>query len=345
MHHARNMLMGALVAMSLGLPALAQEAASPAPKPTVALPTITVRAMPQAVPVWEFERNGRTLRILGTLSPAHPEAMLPKDAIVREVARAQAVLLPPDLRIKADPSLFQMALMLPGMRKAQYNPDDRRLSDVLPAQDLVRWQALQAQFLPRERRVDRLRPAFAAERLFAAAVSTFGLTGSRTTESLVVDEAKPRKIAIVPTAFVVTLDEPRKALKAFNASSMDDLDCLRAVMARVERELPAMADRADAWAIGDLATLRSLPVQDHRLACSKAFVTSAAARFIDLSDVRSKVDDAWRTAVLRESGQHDRLLALVPVDRMVEGGALFEQLRRDGFRLVSSPPTQVPQDL
>jgi hypothetical protein len=310
--------------------------APPAQAPA-ALPAVTVRALPQAVPVWEFERNGKTLRILGTLSPALPDKQLPKEALTREVARAQAVLAPLGLRINANPGFFQMVMMVPGMRKVEYNPDDKRMADLLPAADLARWNALRETFLPGDRHADRLRPSAASDKLFEAAVARTGLTASHTIERAVFDIAKDRDIPVEAAAYTVKLEKPREALKAYNASSMDDVGCLRMVMGRVERELPTLADRADAWAVGDLQTLRALPVQDHFLTCMKPWITSAAAKYVDLADVEAKVDDAWHAAVLRTLAKHDRALALVPIDRLLDDTKLADRLAREGFHLVSAP--------
>ncbi|BCT92096.1 GumN protein [Lysobacter helvus] len=325
---------GLLASVSAGAQGQHAPVAAPAP---AALPAVTVRALPQAVPVWEFERNGKTLRILGTLSPALPDKQLPKEAITREVARAQAVLTPIGLRITANPGLFQMALMLPGMRKVDYNPDDKTLADILPPADLARWNALRDAFLKGDRNADRFRPVVASDKLFEAAAKRTGLTASHTIERAVFDIAKDRDIPIESAAYNLTLDKPREALKAYNASTMDDVACLRMVMGRVERELPTLADRADAWAVGDLETLRTLPVQDHFLTCMKPWLDSAVAKFVDLKDVEAKVDDTWHAMVLKSLAKHDRVLALVPIDRMLDNTALADRLAREGFKLVSAP--------
>ncbi len=70
---------------------------------------------------------------------------------------------------------------------------------------------------------------------------------------------KRRKMKRTPTVLNIKFDDPRAALADFRKETLkpEDLACFSKTLDVIEGDLPHVAARANAWAVGDWPALRS----------------------------------------------------------------------------------------
>src|SRR5690606_3876233 len=75
----------------------------------------------------------------------------------------------------------------------------------------------------------------------------------------VVDRAARRhRVPVQRSTIAAVIPEAKKLLREFQQTPLGDVDCFRRMLDQVENDLGTFAARANAWAIGDMATLQSL---------------------------------------------------------------------------------------
>lgn len=88
-------------------------------------------------------------------------------------------------------------------------------------------------------------------------------------------------------------------------SDLDDTACLDRTMSAIERRMPVLAARANAWATGDTGVLAQLPSVDAESDCLMALFDTAFVERQDVGDIPQRVEDtpgstlrnrrSWRT--------------------------------------------------
>ena len=105
------------------------------------------------------------LWILGTLTPLPKKLIWQSDSVEAVLQQSQEVVPAwPAFGIGANP--FTALRVWIEWRSIQKIPDRMALKEVLPPPLYARFSALKARYAPRDSRLDELRPAFAAERLW-----------------------------------------------------------------------------------------------------------------------------------------------------------------------------------
>ena len=176
------------------------------------------------------------------------------------------------------------------------NPDGKRLEDVLPADLNARFMALKARYAPKDRKMLKRRPVFAAEDLWRAAVVQSKLSTASEVVGTVHLMAGERK---VERLFVsVTVDDPlalRAALDELGRIPIEaEIACMRSVLARFDTDLATTRERAVAWAEGDVVLMvpRGTPVST----VSRTPCRSLPRRAISVGSCSSR---PWRTTPCR----------------------------------------------
>ncbi len=115
------------------------------------------------------------------------------------------------------------------------------------------------------------------------------------------------------------------------------MECFRGTLDIIERDLPRITARANAWATGDLAALRDMPGLRHRVdTCLSAWTATDVARKNGLTDVEPRVRAGWLAAADKALQEHAVSFALLPIDELLDDSAYLVQLRQRGYRVM--PP-------
>jgi hypothetical protein len=286
---------------------------------------------------------GHTLWIIGDPPPLPKRLAWKSTAVEAVVLRSQEILRDTAVTMKPDESIgfFKGISLLPSALKARRNPDDAKLSDVLPADLYARWLIQKKRFLGHDSGVESWRPLFAADKLRKAALADLGLRDSGMVWEVVGDLAKKHKLRVTAPLleFTIKTSEIKTRIKEFSKESLPDVDCLAQTLdytaALSQREVEAA--RAHAWATADLETLAALPpLPSPGLTCVMAIMSSQVAKELLPSDIPERVQARWVAEAERALRDNDSTFAIVPLGKLMRNDGYAARLRAEGY--VVEPP-------
>jgi uncharacterized protein YbaP (TraB family) len=273
-------------------------------------------------PLWKVSQGTHELWIFGTLS------VIPKDItwgsviVERVVGRADEVLRPPGVDAWARnpfryPALFYRA------RKLSRNADGATLSEVLPAEIYARYAMIRDRY-DAPRNLEQQRPAIVAGRLFGRAIDAAGLSSGRKLQGSIDKLARDARVKTIDTEIRA---DPGDLLDAAEAlSKQAELDCFATVLASIEHDLPGIAERARAWAVGDIAALRRFDYPDIEGECLSFAGTSAGLR-----ETFQRAEDAWLEAAERALAENQTTFATLGVGDLLRADGPLARLRERGY--------------
>jgi TraB family protein len=326
-------LLAAVVLTVFALRASAQE--TPAPQDsanTAELPTIVVSGEQPGPGLWKVSSGDHVMWILGTLSPL-PKNMhwQPKD-VEAAIASADAVLDGPRVKVDADIGFFGKIALFGSLVGVRDNPDHKTLQQVVPPELYARWTTLKTKYFGagRGRNIETWRPLFAAIELWNEAIKKAGLT--REDVSDVVDRAvKARKLETIKPTYKIDVPDPRALVGEFKRSAMDDLDCFAKTLDRIDGDMDTIAARANAWATGDVAKLRTLPDSDQRQACLDAVTSTKIAQERGITDLPQRVENTWVDAASASLAKNRITFARLPITDLLAKDGYLAKLKAKGF--------------
>ncbi len=309
-------------------------AAQTAPAPAasvIQLEAVTVSGAQPGPGLWKVSKGDHVLWLLGTTSVLPEHMQWRSDEVERIVAGSQEVIRSPRVEFKLDVGFFGKLFLLPSALGARKNPNGKTLDQVLPAPLYARWSALKARYIGRDRGIERWRPIFAGIELYRKALKKSGLRSGGQIEDTVEGLAKRHGVKIVDATYRLEIKDPRGAIKAFKTAGPEDSECFSRTLDSVEHDLPAMAERANAWSTGDITTLRRLPDSRFRNACADALTESGFARQLGISDLPARVDATWLATARQALANDTQALATLPMDRLLMPGGYLAALKAEGY--------------
>lgn len=322
----KRMLAGLMTLLCALAPAgsLAQTAPPQLPASDEPVEEIVVLGERPGPQLWKITHGDNTLWLLGILQPL-PKGMKWKSAAVEEVLEQSQEVIAMGGAVSARVGLIGGVRLYRQWRGIRVNPAGATLAEVVPAPLYARFDALRAKYARRDRKLDELRPIFAAARLFGAAIDRIGLTLDDGVHARVIRLARKRDLPIRQVR--IELEDPGKALAALSAISLaDEVACLETTVARLERDVGAMRDRARAWADGDIEAFRAVPFVDQRASCWQALASSP-----DLEPLIERARADWLGYVDAALARSHSALAIDSLDRILAEGGTLATLRAKGY--------------
>lgn len=241
--------------------------------------------------MWRVRSGDNELWVFGTLTPMPKELQWDAESVDAILADAGVMIREPAISVSANP--FSGVLALPSLWGIQNNPGKKKLVQIVPADLYERWLVLKEQYIGSGRKIEKYRPIFAANELYTKALAQSGLGSSRKVYKHILKLAKKYKVPTVDPGISPKIEKPRRLLKEFKRSSIDDLGCFEQTIQRLETDLEAMQLRATAWAAGDINALQALPHVDHNASCMDAVLHSSfgtqTTQQNDLSDIETQL--------------------------------------------------------
>ena len=316
MHTAMRSL--ALAVLLGGAVAGAQESPPTGPN---AIPEIVVEGQHQGPRMWVVRKGDHTLWILGTLAPL-PKKMVWQPDAVQEVLRQSQEVVPawPSYGIGANP--FTALRVYIEWRRLQKPPDHMPLRDALPPVLYARVEALKGRYAPHDNKLEEMRPMLAARELLTRVFDAAGLALHNEVQQEVLTLARRQQVRIHQDK--LRIDDPVNVLKDVGATPLSgEVACLDSVVTLLESDLSVMQQRARAWALGDVAALRQLPLIDDRTACIAALSTSERVRTLI-----ARAQDDWLLAVRDSLERNKGTLAVQSIDRLLGERGTLAMLKR-----------------
>lgn len=320
-------------AMATAQPATqpASAAAAPAGSAPPTLDTVLVTGEQPGPGLWKVTRrdSDHVLWILGTQAPLPKTISWRADEVEKVIASSQEVLTDAQAELKV--GFFRAVFLLPAALGAKKNADGKTLKDLLPPDLYARWLPLKQRYLGRDDGVERLRPILAANELYGKAIGKSGMTNKNALWPAIEKIAKKHKVPIREIDVEIPVDDARKAIDDFKSTAGQlDIDCLATTIARLETDLDAMRARANAWVVGDLAKLKSLPYPDQRNVCLDALAANANLRE-KLADAKRRIQGEWLDAAETALWNNASTLALLPIADIAGADGRLAAMRAKGY--------------
>jgi uncharacterized protein YbaP (TraB family) len=309
------------------------------PDESEGLATLDVIVVSGAQPgpgLWKVSRDGRVLWVLGVLSPLPKRMEWNTLEVEDRIAASGVVLLPPTVSVTAKGAKLGGIFLLPSLLSARNNPGKEKLEEVLPPADYARWQRLKAMHMGRDRGVEKRRPILAAMALRDKALDAHDLDERNIVREAVTRIAKRADVPVERAEIGLVVEDAKAALKEFGSRPLDDIDCFRRTLDQVENDLDTLAQRANAWAMGDLAQLRALTYTDNAKACTDALLQSGLGQSRGFDELPAKVQAAWLADAEKALATHPESFALLSMSQVLGPSGYLAALRDKGY-VVESP--------
>ena len=307
----------------------AQSAGTPATAPDAAVDEIVVSGEQPGPGLWKVTKGDHVLWILGTLSPLPKRMTWRSGEVEKIVAQSKEVI--GQEQVSANVGFFRGITLLPSLLRARYNTDGAVLKDILPPDLYARWLKLKLRYIGNDSGIEKWRPMFAAVRLYQRTIEHSDLTQSNIIWPVIGKAAKEHNVKITNLSVKVDVGNPRQTIRDFTQTPRSaDIACLAATIERLETDLDKMKLRANAWAVGDIATLERLPAPDQVAKCVEAF-TSGPGMQDKLNAGRNRYYDEWLAAADRGLTHNDVTFTTLPMSELLGASGRLAKLQARGF--------------
>lgn len=246
-------------------PARSQAVSRQRPKPTDLAPVVVTGAVPGPM-LWKVSAGDHVLWILGVAEPLPKNVAWNSEQVERIIANSQEVIGPVKAKAGIEADLGQAI----DMRRARKLSDGRHLVDVIPPDSYARWLELKAKYVGKSEAIERLRPRFAAKELYEYAYKRLNLTLRDDVWRIIKRLARKHDVPIKVSRLKIVVensDADETIAKLGNATVELDMPCFERTLAALDDNARKMVDRANAWAEGDIRSLRNVWVSP-QAACS-----------------------------------------------------------------------------
>ena len=332
---ARSALFALLLAGAAS--ASAQDLApTPAPEvaPAIELEAVEVIAEVTGPGLWALRREGHVVWVLGVQSPLPKRFRWESPELDARLAESSLLIAPPGFDLKGV-NRFNAVFLLPSLIRARRDPEGLTLAERVPPEQHARWLVLKDKYFPRKRGTEKWRPLIAALELYSEAMEDVGLSSRRQVWDAVERKARRQRIEIIRPELVIEAGRPRELIRSFADNTLDDLECFERTLDRLEADLADMAERAEAWAVGDVAALRTLPFRDQAQACRDAFLKAQFAEDRGLDEIPQRLRALWIESVEAALSEHRSSVAVLDIALLLDPElGMFGALRARGIEVV-----------
>lgn len=287
--------------------------------------------------MWKVSKDEHVLWVFGRYGPLPMKMEWRSHEVEAVLAKAQEYLAEPDAAARVGIwGGIKLAASLPQLWNIQKNPDGAMLKDVVAPETYQRWLVLKDKYMGNDDSLDRYRPFFAANKLYAAGLQHIGLSNKDEVGPAIAKLVKQYKLKVTPASVEVDLSDASALLKEFSKSGLDDAACFSSILARLEADIDHMRVRANAWAIGDIEMIRKLDYADHEGTCRAAIESSAAFQSRpDLREARTKTRDIWMHNAQQALENNSISFAMLPLKEILSPTGLLASLQAKGYKVVA----------
>lgn len=308
---------------------------APNPKDVLQLAPVTVSGVLPGPALWKVSKGDHVMWVLGLTSPLPKKMQWESEHLDQLIAESQQVLKAPDMAVGARVGFWGRLFLIPSMIGIKKLPDGQTLKQVLPPYLYGRWQVQKEKYLSGSWGIDRLRPYFAGKKLYAAVIERSGLTEEGGVEKAIYATAEHDKVTITDTTYVIVMQDPRADAKLFKKVSMGDQQCLSGVLDATEQSLLQATVRANAWATGDLGTLRTVFSNQQQDDCLTAIGNTDVAKKLGMTDIAARIEQTWVKAAESAIDHDKRSVALLPMAKVLSSDGYLAALQAAGYTVTA----------
>ncbi len=269
--------------------------------------------------MWHVHRGAAQVWILGSMSP------LPK-GITWRATQAEKVLSGAGQALVQKPfeiGIARILWLLITERSVLMVRGGKRLKDVLPADLHARFAAQRAKYTDDPNKWERFRPLIAAAFLQQAAFHQVGLSTRLDLGAAVRTLAKKHGVRVEEIK-IAGVGDVMDALKVLPPAAENA--CVDAALVTVERDLPRLLERAQAWASGNIERIEKLREPPEVDACRAALDSGVGA-----ADLIARIRRTWVATIEKYLQTPGVTLVVLNMDLLLEPGGVLDELRALGY--------------
>jgi len=281
-------------------------------------------------PLWRIENGENTLWVFAVVSTMPKSFEWDSSGIDHVLSESQQYfpLIERDLYASILNPIKAIG-MLRRFNKLKKISDERTIKDYLSAQEYDKFSTLKAQYLPNSKKIEKLKPVFAADELFQGAKREYGLVNARKISKAITKLAKQNKLEITKIKVREKI-ESKPIFKAIeNLSDAEHSRCLSLVMDTLDDEVGSLINYALLWADGDPKALIDNSVPRLQDSCAEFFLGSDQAQRI----IRQS-EESWLSATQKALENNRSSFAVLELHDVIEPEGLLSRLAARGYKLV-----------
>jgi uncharacterized protein YbaP (TraB family) len=271
--------------------------------------------------MWRVHRGAAQVWILGSMSPL-PKGITWRSKQVEQVLDGTNQVL---VQKPFELGIVRILWLLITERSAFMVRGGKRLKDVLPADLHERFAAQRAKYTSDADKWERFRPLIAAAFLQQAAFHQAGLSTRLDLGAAVRKLANQRKVPVEEIK-IAGVGDVMDALKTLPPATENT--CVAASLATIERDLPRLLERAQAWAGGNIERIGKLREPEEVDACRAALDTGVGA-----ADLIARMRRTWFTTIEKYLQTGGVTVAVMNFDMLLEPGGILDELRAKGYEI------------
>ena len=279
-------------------------------------------------PLWKVEAGDNTLWIFGVIERLPKSFVWDSESVDYMISQSAEYLAPPSGGLTAvtlNPiKIFRYTRQY---KKARRLPDKGTLDQLLPSPLFGRLNSSLDEFLPGEKNVLKLKPVFAADALYKAALKDHGLVGPREITKALSKMAKTHGVPVIEVGVKETA-EVAQVLEDWSSIPIEQgVACLASTLDTLEEQVARVSERAQVWADGDAASLASAKFPAPPTSCRDALMGNEQTR-----RVYDAAREAWLSAAERALASNTTTFAVLALSDVIEADGLLSLLRKRGYK-------------
>lgn len=312
---------GVVLTAGLMLPLLLGNASRADDVPAPVLDEVVVTGERTGPEMWHVHREASDLWILGSMSPLPKGITWRSKQFEQVLEHTNQVVIPKPFEV----GIARILWLLITERDILLVRGGKRLKDVMPPNLYSRFSALRGQYHESADKWEHYRPIIAAAFLQRTVFHAVNLSTQLDLGAAVRMLAEKHKVRVEELK-IAGVHDALDALKTMPPATENA--CVEASLVTMEKDLPRLRDRADAWASGNIERIRSLREPSEVDACRAALDAGTGAAELIATVRRTWVDN------MDHYLHHDGVtVAVVNMDMLLEKGGILDELRAKGYAI------------
>jgi uncharacterized protein YbaP (TraB family) len=287
--------------------------------------------------LWKVTKGDHVLWIFGTYGPLPKKVSWRSKEVEAILAASQELITPVDVKPKI--GFFGAISMLPSLIGIRNSPDKAKIKDLVPADQYARWLVQKEKYIGRDSGIEKWRPSFAVGELYGEAIDSWGFKKPSFPPSDELREqieklAKKHKVHVNNLELILEVEKPRAWVKDIKKLHIEDLACFNQSLEAVETDRESMGVRANAWAVGDIATLRPKLNEIQKDPCIDVFLSflnSDPARDRGFNDIPKTIVSIWVAAAEAALAKNSSTFAVLSIGDIYWSDGYVAALRAKGY--------------
>jgi len=268
--------------------------------------------------MWHVHRGAAHVWILGSMSPLPKGITWRSKQVERLLDSTGQVLVQKPFEL----GIVRILWLLITEHKVLMVGGGKRLKDVMPADLYARFAVLRTKYGEDPNKWEHFRPLVASAFLQQQAFHRVGLSTRVDLGAAMRTLAKKHDVRVEEIK-IAGVGDVMDVLKTLPPAAENA--CVAASLVTIERDLPRLLDRAQAWADGDVERIDKLRMSEEVDACRAALDAGAGA------DLIARIRRTWLSTTEKYLQSPGVTVAVVNIDMLLEPGGLLDELRAKGY--------------